>query len=226
VSRFAAAVTALVAIALFVTPAPSRTFLIGAGVVLLAAAIAGFFQRREHAAEQPTTNHQPPTTISAVEEPKEKEGTVLVAEVITGPGGERLQDDLRRVLAGIAYDEKGTVTKGEGAERMQVTFRGRRNHAAAAIHAAQRMLSNVDAVSRRLEREIQIRIGVNTGAIGSDSLADTAVEIAKLTREKRLPVLFSESAFKSAGDAAKALAQADEQPMPLYGFVPLQRSLF
>ena len=221
-SRFAAAVTALVAIALIVMPAPSRALLIGAGVVLLIAAALVLMQRAPVVVEHPPAAQQP--EVIPQDEPP-KEGTVLVAEVITGPGGERLQDDLRRVLAGIAYDEKGTVAKTEG-ERMLVTFRGRRNHASSAIHAAQRMLSNVDAVSRRLEREVQIRIGVNSGAIGSDALIETAVALEKLTREKRLPVLLSESAFKSAGEAARSLALADEQPMPLYSFVPLQRSLF
>ena len=221
-SRFAAAVTALVAVALIVTPAPSRPLLIGAGVLLLVAAALVLMQRSPVVVERPAANDQQPETVPH-DEPKE--GTVLVAEVVTGPGGERLRDDLRRVLAGIAYDERGTVSKSEG-ERMLVTFRGRRNHAAAAVHAAQRMLSNVDAVSRRLEREVQIRIGVNTGAIGSEALIETAVELEKMTREKRLPVLLSESAFKSAGDAARSLALADEHPMPLYSFVPLQRNLF
>ena len=227
-SRFAAAVTALVAIALLITPAPSRTFLVVASVLLLVAAVAGFVQRRPAVAEPAA--YQPPSAgedsgAPLTEEPKEREGTVLVAEITTGPGGERLHDDLRRVLAGIAYDERGTVAKTEG-ERMLVTFRGRRNHAGAAVHAAQRMLSNVDAVSRRLERDVQIRIGVNTGVLTSDELIPTALQIEKLTREKRLPVLLSESAFRSAGDAARALALADEQPMALYSFVPLQRNLF
>src|SRR5688500_9305946 len=100
-SRIAAAVTALTAIAILATAgAPSRTFLIVAAVVLLIAAVMGFIARPTPSAaappaEQPTTSNEQPTTPP-------KEGSVLVADIIAD--GTRLQEDMQRVLGSIVAD--------------------------------------------------------------------------------------------------------------------------
>ncbi len=127
--------------------------------------------------------------------------------------------DLRGVLAGIIADEGGRVIPFDG--NLVALFRGR-GHAASAVHAAQRMLSNADALQRRLERQMEITIGVESGAESDAPAAAAAVE--KLTRECRVPVLIGAAAAAKLGSSTTPLAAIDEHER-LFSFVPVQKRL-
>ncbi|MBK5259899.1 MAG: hypothetical protein JJE51_09915 [Thermoanaerobaculia bacterium] len=223
-SRIAAAATVAIAIAILVhialAGAPRAESLAFAAVALLVAGAVGLFAPPAVAVEPPHVSATP-VVDDAAPEAKERESSVLVANIISADGSARLREDLERVLSGIVADERGKITAHDGAG-IFATFR-RANHAAAAVHAAQRMLSNVDAVARRLEREIRISIAVHSGA---GSLDAAALEISNLTRDKRVSVLVSGATQSRAGSEASSLALVDEQPMPLFSFAPVQRTLF
>jgi hypothetical protein len=87
-------------------------------------------------------------------------------------------------------------------------------NAAAAIHAAQRMVSNVDALGRRLDRFIALSVGI-------DGSIDDATRLEQLTHEKRIAVLVSGAAATLANSAS--LAPVEEG---LYSFTPVQQRLF
>lgn len=224
-SRIGAAATLVIALAILlhiaVAGVPRAGVLVPGAVALLVAGAAGLFAPRAVPVELP--NVQATTAVEDQQdpEPKQRESSVLVANIISADGSARLREDLERVLSGIVTDERGKITARDGAG-IFATFR-RANHAAAAVHAAQRMLSNVDAVARKLEREIRISIAVHSGA---GSLDATALEIATLTRDKRVSVLVSGATQSRAGSEASSLALVDEQPMPLFSFAPVQRTLF
>ncbi len=223
-SRIGAAATLAIAIAILLhvalAGAPRAESLAFAAVALLVAGAAGLLAPSAVPVE-PAYVQAAPAIDDHGPEVKERESSVLVANIVSAEGSARLREDLERVLSGIVADERGKITASDGAG-IFATFR-RANHAASAVHAAQRMLSNVDAVARRLEREIRISIAVHSGA---GSLDAVALQIADLTRDKRVPVLVSGETKSRAGSEASTLALVDEQPLQLFSFAPVQRTLF
>ena len=91
------------------------------------------------------------------------------------------------------------------------------------MHAAQRMLSNVEALSRRLERDIRITIGVDSGA--EEGAAARAAELQKTADENRMPVLVSAKTFERLPSERAVLAAIDADAR-LYTFTPVQQRLF
>ncbi|MGZ7079393.1 MAG: hypothetical protein ACXVJT_08285, partial [Thermoanaerobaculia bacterium] len=135
--------------------------------------------------------------------------TALVATVSSPASSERSITDLHRILAGIISDERGRLVSSNGAP-IVATF----GNAAAAIHAAQRMVSNVDALGRRLDRFISLSVGI-------DGSIDDATRLEQLTHEKRIAVLVSVASAMLANSAA--LAPVEEG---LFSFTPVQQRLF
>ena len=115
--------------------------------------------------------------------------------------------DLQRVLAGIISDERGKLVSSNGGP-IVATF----GSASAAVHAAQRMLSNVDALGRRLDRLIALTVGI-------DNSVDDATKLEQLTHEKRIAVLVS----AAAATGSSSLAEVETG---LFSFTPVQQRLF
>lgn len=169
--------------------------------------------------------------VSAVETPnveraprKRSEGSVLLATLRNpNDGPARVVDDLQRVLAGIVADERGAIDRAEG-ESLVASF-SKSDHAGAAVHAAQRMLSNVDAVSRRLGHDLKIAIGVHSGVRGEDT-----VEVASRVQAAAtdtVPVLVSDSAarhLQGALERVETLA-GDGWSLDVFTFPPAQKRL-
>jgi hypothetical protein len=160
-----------------------------------------------------------PAVVESVPPPAPKaepEVTVLVADLRDE------SEDLRRVLEGIVRDERGKIAE-SGGSGITAVFRGRRDHAQTAVHAAQRMLSNVEALSRRLERDIRITIGVDSGP--EEAAAARAAELQKTADENRMPVLVSANTFERLPSERAVLAAIDADAR-LYTFTPVQQRLF
>lgn len=108
---------------------------------------------------------------------------MLEAEVRSG------SRELLRVLCGIAEDEGGRVETPDGA-RVSAVF----PDATAAVEAAQRMASNVDALARRMRREMTIAIGIGASLESASRLEGTA-------REAGVPVAFDAAVARHSGNA-------------------------
>ena len=171
-ARVAAILTLLCAAGVIAAAAAGSTRLaLAGGVAAAIAAVAVLIALS--GAEQQTASAPAPASIETpqVERAprKRSEGSVLLATLRNpGNGPERVVGDLQRVLAGIVTDERGSIDRAEG-DSLLASF-SRSDHAGAAVHAAQRMLSNVDAVSRRLGHDLKIAIGVHSGVRGEDTV--------------------------------------------------------
>ena len=191
-----------------------------AGVIALAAAATSLAALLS--APKPAEAEPLPEIETAPEvKPAPPDVTVLVAEVRDASGTGRFGEDLHRILEGIVRDEKGKLHASNGA--ITAVFRGRRDHARAAVHAAQRMLSNVDALSRRLERDVRISIGVDTAE--EASATTHAAELQKMADENRTAVLVSASTVGHL-PAERAILAAIDADARLYSFTPVQQRLF
>lgn len=121
------------------------------------------------------------------------------------------------MLAGIVADEQGRVDRFAG-DRTIAIFSGR-DHAAAAVEAGRRMISNVEALARRIGLDISIAVGIHTGAVAigetaSGDAIDTASRVQALTRESGVPLLATEEtakrtrgALETAGDGVFTLKE-------------------
>jgi hypothetical protein len=118
--------------------------------------------------------------------------TVLVADL------HNAGSDLQRILTGIVLDEGGRISASNG--NLLAFF----THAGAAVHAAQRMLSNVDALRQRLERDVQISIGV-------DGAPAAAAALQKLARDRRIAVLIGGATVARLGSTSLVVAVVDER---------------
>ena len=193
---------------------------LAAGVLAIGAAAASalaLFSLPKSAEAEPLPEIQAAPEVT----PAPPDVTVLVAEVRDSSGEGRFGGDLRRILEGIVRDEKGKLHASNGA--ITAVFRGRRDHARAAVHAAQRMLSNVDALSRRLERDVRISIGVDTAE--EASATTRAAELQKMADENRTAVLVSASTVGHLPSERAILAAIDSDAR-LYSFTPVQQRLF
>jgi len=200
--RRAALIVIIVAgVALLVAPPTRLSVSIAAVITILAAIVA------MSATSGGTPAPSPELSVPAAPR-KHRPETVLVAKVSSPASSERSIVDLQRILAGIIADERGKLVSSNGGP-LVATF----GNASAAVHAAQRMLSNVDALGRRLDRFIALSVGI-------DNSIDEATRLEQLTHEKRIAVLVSGSAARLAG--AAALAPVEEG---LYSFAPLQQRL-
>lgn len=155
---------------------------------------------------------------------KRSEGSVLLATLRNpGNGPARVVGDLQRVLAGIVADERGAIDRAEG-ESLVASF-SRSDHAGAAVHAAQRMLSNVDAVSRRLGHDLKIAIGVHSGVRGEDT-----VEVASRVQAAAtdtVPVLVSDAAARHLQGALERVdtLAGEGWSLDVFTFPPAQKRL-
>ncbi|HXG58391.1 MAG TPA: adenylate/guanylate cyclase domain-containing protein [Thermoanaerobaculia bacterium] len=183
----------------------------------VAGLIAGYLFAKWRAAAPPVREDRPPLPAPPVEDapspsslPSHRLATVLVCDIRPGAWEERpaevlrFLDDLHRVLAGIISDERGTVDRFAG-DRTIAMFRGS-GHAGAAVEAGRRMISNVEALARRVGLEIAIGVGIHTGPVDPDGTSsgdtiDTASRIEAKTREVHVPLLASEETAQRAGAA-------------------------
>lgn len=171
------------------------------GIAALAAGVAGF---RKVGAPGSTPAKKP--RKSAGEDTGAPTGTVLFATLRNVNGSERLASDLHRILAGIVADERGSIDRAE--EHELVASFAKSDHA---VHAAQRMLSNVDAVGRRLGNDLSIAIGV-------DETLDGAARVQSATTSS-VPVLVSEASARLLGN------QLERVDTGVFTFPPAQRRL-
>lgn len=152
------------------------------------------------------------------------EGSFLVATLKNlENGSQRVASDLQRILVGIVADERGAIDRAE-AQTLVASF-SKSDHAGAAVHAAQRMLSNVDAVSRRLQHDLRIAIAVHSGPRGDETLGiATRVQDAA---SNSVPVLVSEPAARHLpGQLERVETLAGEGwTMDVFSFLPAQRRL-
>ncbi|HET7711584.1 MAG TPA: adenylate/guanylate cyclase domain-containing protein [Thermoanaerobaculia bacterium] len=158
----------------------------------------------------------------------ETRGTILVCDLRTDSSDATLRflGDLHRVLSGIIADEGGDVDRFAG-ERIIATF-DRRDHAAAAARAGERMIVNVDALARRLRHEIEVSAGIHTGPVSPDAstsgdTVDLAARLEVLAREHRSPLLMSEDAYEAARRPPRFRRcgglSVNEQGLPVVEFV-------
>jgi len=196
--RGALIVIILAAIALLVMP---QLHIAVAVITIIAAALAAWQPKPGVAAGFSTSSDglKPVTTPGTA-----KRLTALVASV--NPAN---MTDLQRILAGIVADERGKVVSSNGGP-IVATF----GTAAAAVHAAQRMVSNVDALARRLDRLIVLSVGI-------DNSVDDATRLEQLTHEKRIAVLVGSAAAATAESSSLAEVEAG-----LFSFTPVQQRLF
>ena len=163
-------------------------------------------------------------TVEVSVKKKEPTATVLLATLRNAEeGSERLVEDLQRVLAGIVADERGKVDRVEPHSIVALFTRG--EHSAAAVHAARRMLSNVDALSRRLGHALAIAIAVHAGPRGEE-----AVNVAARVQEAATdlcPILVSAPAASTLGSALEKVdtVVADGWALDVFTFPPAQKKL-
>lgn len=87
------------------------------------------------------------------------------------------------------------------------------------MHAAQRMLSNVDAVSRRLGHDLSIAIGVAETLSGAARVQNAATE--------SVPVLISEASARPLGNQLERVdtIRGEGWQLDVFTFPPAQRRL-
>ena len=228
--RNAAILAAVAALAVLVGVFGDLRFLIIAAALIAAVAgmVAAVSLSRAIPAEAPAVASKPESDVapeSAGERaPRKKpEGTMLLASLRNMSGSERLASDLQRILAGIVADERGTIESEEG-QSFAASF-SRPDHAAAAVHAAQRMLSNVDALSRRLGHDFRIAIGVHTGPRGGDTL-DIAAQVREASTDS-VPVIVSAAAARYLGNQLEQVdtLQGEGWSFGVFTFPPAQKRL-
>ncbi|HEX6177452.1 MAG TPA: hypothetical protein VF057_03780 [Thermoanaerobaculia bacterium] len=194
-----------------------------AAIVVLVAGVLVVLASRETVHQRTTEATEAP----AVAEPAKKAepiGSVLLATLRNAEeGSERLLADLHRVLAGIVADERGKIDRVEPHSIVALFNRG--EHAAAAVHAARRMLSNVDALSRRLGQPLAISIAVHTGPRGDESV-NVAARIQEAATDS-VPVLVSAPAAKVLGSELEQVdtVAADGWSLDVFTFPPAQKRL-
>ena len=221
-SRIAGAVVIVAALGVIAASVGGMQSLVIIGAV--AAAVAGTAVLISGGSAQPV----PPVASAVPETPARKKAdpgaTVLLATLRNmSEGSERLLEDLHRILAGIVADERGRIDRSE--PHTIVASFARTDHAAAAIHAAQRMLSNVDALRARLGHDLGITIAVHSGPKGEE-----AVNVAARIQEAATaanPVLITEPAARHLGDAMEKVdtVAADGWQLDVFTFPPAQKRL-
>jgi hypothetical protein len=193
----------------------------GAAAALATVAVLIALSKPEPAPLPVSTPQAPPT-----ERPSRKaaETSVLLATLRNPAGGfERVVSDLQRVLAGIVADERGDLERTD-AQSLSASFT-RNDHAGAAVHAAQRMLSNVDAVSRRLGHDLKIAIGVHSGIRGDDM--DEVARVVQSAATDSVPVLVSEGAARHLKGALERVdtLRGEGRSLDVFTFPPAQKRL-
>jgi hypothetical protein len=226
-ARIAAILTLLCAgVVVAAVAGGSTRFALAGGIAAAIGAIAVLVSLSGSGQAEP-----PVPASSAVETPqvertprKRSEGSVLLATLRNpGNGPARVVGDLQRVLEGIVADERGAIDRAEG-ESLVASF-SRSDHAGAAVHAAQRMLSNVDAVSRRLGHDLKIAIGVHSGVRGEDTV-EVASRVQAAATDS-VPVLVSDAAaryLQGALERVDTLA-GEGWSLDVFTFPPAQKRL-
>ena len=229
-ARNAAIVATAAAIVVLAGAVADLRFLVIAAA-LIAAGAGGFVAvslHRSTPAEPPALVSKPepdvpPASAGERAARKKTDATILLAALRNMSGSERLAGDLQRILAGIVADERGTIDSEE--EQGFVASFARADHAAAAVQAARRMLSNVDALSRRLGHDFRIAIGVHTGPRGGETLA-VAARIREASSDAA-PVLVSEPAARHLGSALEQVdtIHGEGWSLAVFTFPPAQKRL-
>ncbi len=226
-ARIAAILTLLCAAGVIASAAGGSTrFALAGGVAALIGAVAILVALSGSGQEPLPQPAVEASEIAHVERAprKRSEGSVLLATLRNpGNGPERVVGDLQRVLAGIVADERGAIDRAEG-ESLVASF-SRTDHAGAAVHAAQRMLSNVDAVSRRLGHDLKIAIGVHSGLRGAD-MVEVAARVQAAATDT-VPVLVSAAAahhLQGALERVDTLA-GEGWSLDVFTFPPAQKRL-
>jgi class 3 adenylate cyclase len=225
-ARNAALLATLAALAVLLgTFAALRPLVIAAAVIAAAAgAVATVSLARTPAEPRPGAEVTPTSTADPNPAPrKPKEATVLLATLRNMSGSDRLAGDLHRILAGIVADERGSIDSSED-QGLVASFL-RNEHATSAVHAAQRMLSNVDALSRRLGQDFRIAIGVHSGPKGSETL-DVASRVRDASTDS-VPVLVSGSAARHLGNQLEKVdtVRGEGWSLDVFTFPPAQKRL-
>lgn len=226
-ARIAAALSLLCALGVVAAAASGSTrlaMIAGAAAAMAAIVVLAALPNMQPA-PRPTLPGAADSTTPAERAPRKREGTVLLATLRNmEEGSERVAGDLQRVLAGIVADERGSIDRSEG-QTVLASF-AKSDHAAAAVHAAQRMLSNVDAVSRRLGHDLRLAVGVHSGARGDEETIAVAMAVQAAATDS-VPVLISEA---SAGHLEGQLERVDTLAgegfaLDVFTFPPAQKRL-
>jgi hypothetical protein len=155
---------------------------------------------------------------------REPAATVLLATLRNvDEGSERLVGDLQTVLAGIIADERGKIDRSEPHSLVAVFARG--EHAGAAVHAARRMVSNVDAVSRRLGHGLGIAIAIHSAPRGEEAIS-VAARVQEAATET-VPILVSAPAAASLANELERVdtVAADGWSLDVFTIPPAQKRL-
>lgn len=223
-ARLAAVISLICALGVIAAAAIGSTrfaMIGGATAALAAVAVLIALSKRE---SEPSSVPRAPAPPVQRAPRRAQEGSVLLANLSNPAGGsERVLGDLQRVLAGIVADERGVLDRAD-AHSLVASF-ARSDHAGAAVHAAQRMLSNVDAVSRRLGHDLKIAIGVHSGTRGEDTVEVAGVVQAAAT--DTVPVLVSESAARHLEGALERVdtLRGEGWTLDVFTFPPAQKRL-
>ena len=158
-------------------------------VAVVIAAVAGMVAGvaatpRKKARLQPRPRREA-TPIAA--RPEVVRSITLVSTLQAAVGGGRSVSDLRRVLAGIAADESGQIDHSV-TDELVVVFGAPEE----AFDAARRMVSNVEALSRRTGRDLRIAIGIHAGLVTPSDIAVITARLRGLTESKRASVIVTD----------------------------------
>jgi hypothetical protein len=224
-ARLAAVLSLLCALGVIASAAIGSTrFAVigGAAAAMASVAVLIALSKREPAPQPVALAAEPQAERTAAS--KRTEGSVLLATLRNGDdGSEHVVSDLQRVLAGIVADERGALARTD-ARSIEASFKSG-DHAGAAVHAAQRMLSNVDAVARRLGHDLRIAIGVHSGSRGDDMVEVARTVLAAATDS--VPVLVSEGAARHLHGALERVdtLRGEGWSLDVFTFPPAQKRL-
>lgn len=223
VARVAGIVSTAAAIVVIAGAAAQWPLLVYAAAAVAAAAGAiSVWKLPAGTPPSPAQAEQP--APAAAEPPARKIGSVLLATLRNvDDGSERLLGDLHRVLAGIVADERGKIDRAE--PHSIVALFTRADHATAAVHAARRMLSNVDALSRRLDQSLGVAIAVHSGPRGEESVS-VAARIQEAATDST-PLLVSAATASAVSDPLERVetVAADGWTLDVFTFPPAQKRL-
>ena len=205
----------------------------GAGFATLAVVTGAIVGHLVRPADPPAPPEIPAVPVAAAvpettddetspERPKRERETTAVAWQLRGDTEGKWPLGLQQLLAGIAADERGRVeTADSGLSIARFPTPGE------ALHASRRMVSNVDALRRRVGADLRITVGVHSAR--GDEAGEVAAQLQAAATELA-PVLVSEATARATGPRIKALEEVDriaigEREVPVFTFPPVQRKL-
>lgn len=110
--------------------------------------------------------------------------TTLISTLQGAGDATRSASDLKGVLIGIAADESGLIDP-LASDGLVAVFTAHES----AFEAARRMVSNVEALSRRTGRDLKIAIGLHSGPVSRDEIIEIIARLNELDEAKHASII-------------------------------------